>query len=36
MSREQLEKEFHYLSVYAVCVTVAAIVMFALLVLRAG
>jgi len=36
MSHEQLEKEFRYLSVYAVVVTIAAIVMFALLVLGAG
>ena len=36
MSHEQLEKEFRYLSVYAVVLTIAAIVMFALLVLGAG
>ena len=36
MNREQLEKEFRYLSIYAVAVTIAAIVMFALLILGAG
>ena len=33
MNRDQLEREFKYLSAYALVVTIAAISMFALLVL---